>query len=143
MLLQLTAVLLFSCFCRYYSFVTALLLQLTAVLLFACFCLYYSLVTALNEFCHSYIATEQTWPTVNTYNMVAISSQSVGALIGLTENTSHGLCPLLCDVSTDTENTASSIVACWTVFTELLCGNMLIKSVTILFIIKTLAYGKQ
>jgi hypothetical protein len=31
----------------------------------------------------------------------------------------------------DIENTASSIVACWTVFTELLPGNALIKSVTI------------
>jgi hypothetical protein len=28
------------------------------------------------------------------------------------------------------ENTASSIVACWAVFTELLPGNTLIKSVT-------------
>jgi hypothetical protein len=31
----------------------------------------------------------------------------------------------------DIENTASSIVACWTVFTELLPGNALIKSVGI------------
>jgi hypothetical protein len=31
----------------------------------------------------------------------------------------------------DIENTASSVVACWTVFTELLAGNTLIKSVTI------------
>jgi hypothetical protein len=31
----------------------------------------------------------------------------------------------------DIENTASSIVACWTVFTGLLPGNALIKSVTI------------
>jgi hypothetical protein len=31
----------------------------------------------------------------------------------------------------DIENTASSIVAWWTVFTELLPGNALIKSVTI------------
>jgi hypothetical protein len=31
-----------------------------------------------------------------------------------------------------TENTASSIVACWAVFTELLPGNALIKSVTLL-----------
>jgi hypothetical protein len=30
----------------------------------------------------------------------------------------------------DVENTVSSIVACWTVFTELLLGNALIKSVT-------------
>jgi hypothetical protein len=29
------------------------------------------------------------------------------------------------------ENTASSIVACWTVFTELLPGNALIKYVTV------------
>jgi hypothetical protein len=32
----------------------------------------------------------------------------------------------------DIENTASSNVACWTVFTELLPGNVLIKSVTTL-----------
>jgi hypothetical protein len=38
---------------------------------------------------------------------------------------------LLCDVTADTENTASSIVACWTVFTQLLPGNALMKSVTI------------
>jgi hypothetical protein len=31
----------------------------------------------------------------------------------------------------DVVNTASSVVACWTVFTELLPGNALIKSVTI------------
>jgi hypothetical protein len=39
---------------------------------------------------------------------------------------------LLCDVTADTENTASFIVACWTVITELLPGNALTKSVTIL-----------
>jgi hypothetical protein len=39
--------------------------------------------------------------------------------------------PLLCDVTADTENTASSIVVCWTMFTELLPGNVLIKSVTV------------
>jgi hypothetical protein len=38
---------------------------------------------------------------------------------------------LLCDVIVDMENTASSIVACWTVFTELLPGNALIKSITV------------
>jgi hypothetical protein len=37
--------------------------------------------------------------------------------------------PPLCDVTTSTENTASSIVACWAVFTQLLPGNGLIKSV--------------
>jgi hypothetical protein len=31
------------------------------------------------------------------------------------------------------ENTASSIVLCWTTFTELLPGNALIKSVTMYF----------
>jgi hypothetical protein len=31
----------------------------------------------------------------------------------------------------DVENTASSIVACWTLFTGLMSGNALIKSVTI------------
>jgi hypothetical protein len=39
---------------------------------------------------------------------------------------------LLWDLTADTENTASSIVACWFVFTELLPGNALIKSVTLL-----------
>jgi hypothetical protein len=37
--------------------------------------------------------------------------------------------PQLRDVTADTENTASSILAYWTVFTELLPGSMLIKSV--------------
>jgi hypothetical protein len=35
------------------------------------------------------------------------------------------------DVTVDMENTAFPTVACWTVFTELLPGNALIKSVTI------------
>jgi hypothetical protein len=39
---------------------------------------------------------------------------------------------LLCDVTADMENTTSSVVACWTMFTELLPGNALIKSVTLL-----------
>jgi hypothetical protein len=39
--------------------------------------------------------------------------------------------PPLRDVTADTENAASSIVACWTVLTELLPGNALIKSVKI------------
>jgi hypothetical protein len=38
---------------------------------------------------------------------------------------------LLSDVTADTENTASSVVACWTVFTEPLPCNALIKSVPI------------
>jgi hypothetical protein len=38
---------------------------------------------------------------------------------------------LLCDVTADTESTASSVVACWTVFTKLLPGNALIKSVAV------------
>jgi hypothetical protein len=37
------------------------------------------------------------------------------------------------DVSADTENTASSIVACWTVLTELLPANTLTKSVTLCY----------
>jgi hypothetical protein len=36
--------------------------------------------------------------------------------------------PPLRDVTADKENTISSIVAYWTVFTELLPGNALIKS---------------
>jgi hypothetical protein len=39
--------------------------------------------------------------------------------------------PPLRDVTADTENTAYSIIACWTAFTELLPGNALIKSVII------------
>jgi hypothetical protein len=35
------------------------------------------------------------------------------------------------DVTADTENTVSSIVTCWTVFTELLPAKALLKSVTI------------
>jgi hypothetical protein len=44
---------------------------------------------------------------------------------------SHDHHPPLRDVTSDLENTASSIVACWTVFTELFPGNALIKSVTV------------
>jgi hypothetical protein len=50
--------------------------------------------------------------------------------------------PLLCDITTDTENIASSIVVCWTVFTELCHGNALIKSVTI-HLFKNYAYFKS
>jgi hypothetical protein len=39
--------------------------------------------------------------------------------------------PSLRDVTADTENTAFSIAACWTVFTELLPGNAFVKSGTI------------
>jgi hypothetical protein len=42
--------------------------------------------------------------------------------------------PPLRDVTADTENTSSSIVGCWAVFTEQLPGNALIKSVTILLL---------
>jgi hypothetical protein len=49
----------------------------------------------------------------------------------ITGNTSRGHYLLLCDVTADMENTASSVVACWTVFTELLPGSASIKSVTI------------
>jgi hypothetical protein len=38
--------------------------------------------------------------------------------------------PPLRDVTADIENTAPSIVAHWTVFTELLPGNALLKSIT-------------
>jgi hypothetical protein len=37
--------------------------------------------------------------------------------------------PRLRDVTADTKNTVSSVVACWTVFTELLPSRALIKSV--------------
>jgi hypothetical protein len=42
----------------------------------------------------------------------------------------NSVVPPLLDAD-DIENTVSSIVACWNVFTELLPGNALIKSVTI------------
>jgi hypothetical protein len=41
--------------------------------------------------------------------------------------------PPLSDVTADTKKTASCLVACWTVFTELLPGNAFVKSVTLLF----------
>jgi hypothetical protein len=43
--------------------------------------------------------------------------------------------PPLRDITADMENRASSIVACWIVFTEVLPGNALIKSVAILNIV--------
>jgi hypothetical protein len=46
----------------------------------------------------------------------------------ITGNTCH-VSITYCDVTADTENTASFNNACWTVFTELLPGNSLIKSV--------------
>jgi hypothetical protein len=39
------------------------------------------------------------------------------------------------------ENTAPSIAACWTVFTELLLGNALIKSVTVYFVYPDIREG--
>jgi hypothetical protein len=49
----------------------------------------------------------------------------------------NSVVPLLLGVD-DIENTASSIVACWTVSTELLPGNELIKSVTICIFVQKL-----
>jgi hypothetical protein len=49
-------------------------------------------------------------------------------------NSKHMSCDrylLIYDVTADTGITASSIVSCWTVLTELLLGNALIKSVTL------------
>jgi hypothetical protein len=72
------------------------------------------LVTVLNEFCHSYLYSHRMdMDLQQTHITWSPSSQSTGALVG------------------STENTPSSIVACWTVFTELLPGNTLIKSLTI------------
>jgi hypothetical protein len=50
--------------------------------------------------------------------------------------------PPLRDVTADTESTAFSVVACWTVFTELLPGNALIKSVT-LFMEERILTGRK
>jgi hypothetical protein len=69
------------------------------------------LVPEPNEFCHLY---------------------SRGADTHHRKRMSRDHHPPLRDVTVDTENIASSIVACWTVFTELLPCNALIKSVTIL-----------
>jgi hypothetical protein len=44
---------------------------------------------------------------------------------------SHDHHPPLRAVTAGTEDTVSSIVRCWTAFTELLPGNALVKSVTI------------
>jgi hypothetical protein len=41
--------------------------------------------------------------------------------------------PPLRDVTADTENRVSSIVACWTVFTDLLPGNALIEYVILFY----------
>jgi hypothetical protein len=67
------------------------------------------LVPESNEFCHLY---------------------SPGTDIHHRKHMSRDHHPPLRDVTADTENTASCPVACWTVFTELLPGNALIKSVT-------------
>jgi hypothetical protein len=49
---------------------------------------------------------------------------------------------LLCGVTAGTENTTSFLIACWTVFTELLPGNALIKSVTISRTMKWVKYAE-
>jgi hypothetical protein len=59
--------------------------------------------------CHSYLYSRGT----DMHLHVIAIQQSIGSSVG------------------STENTASSIVPCWTVFTELLSGNTLIKPVTI------------
>jgi hypothetical protein len=41
-------------------------------------------------------------------------------------------------VTADTESTASSIAACWALFTELLPGKALIKSVTVLYSLRNI-----
>jgi hypothetical protein len=51
--------------------------------------------------------------------------------------------PQLGDVTAGTENTASSIVAYWTLFTELLPGNGLIKSVKLSYLYKLLITNTQ
>jgi thiosulfate reductase cytochrome b subunit len=51
--------------------------------------------------------------------------------------------PPLRDVTADTESIASYIVACWTVFTELLPGNALIRSVILSHRFKLLITNMQ
>jgi hypothetical protein len=64
-----------------------------------------------NSLAHIYIAEERTW-VYSKHITWSLSSQ------------------FICSLVESTENTASSIVACWTVFTELLPGNAMMKSVT-------------
>jgi hypothetical protein len=109
----------------------AVLLKLTAILLFACFCRYYSLVTALNPPRLLVIQPRNGHAPQETCHVVTIQPVYWRQLHEHTANTPCDRYLLLCDVTVDTKNTASSIVACWTVFTELLPGNALIKSVTI------------
>jgi hypothetical protein len=79
-----------------------------------------------------YIAAERTWTYSKhtSYIIWSLSNQSIGASIGTTEKACHVITIHFCDVAVNTETTTSSLVASWTLFTELLPGNALIKSVT-------------
>jgi hypothetical protein len=100
---------------------SSVLLQLTAILFFAFFCSYYysSLGILLTN-----IAKQQIRNTGNTYHVMTIQQVHWRTCTDIRYRYL-----LLCDVTADTENTAFSIFPFWTVFTELLPGNALIKSV--------------
>jgi hypothetical protein len=77
-----------------------------------------------------YVAAERTW-TCSKHTLRDRYPASLLARRSDLEKTFHVITIHYCDVIADTENTVSSIVACCTVFTELLPGNSLFKSVTI------------
>jgi hypothetical protein len=110
-------------------FYSPALLQLNVILLFACFCRY--LIILL-----TYIAEERTCITGNMAHDHYPVSPLVHAAQTYSKHTSRDCYLLLCGVTVDTENTASSTVACWTAFTELLPGNALIKSIAVCKLIK-------
>jgi hypothetical protein len=77
-----------------------------------------------------YIAAERTWTCSKHISRDRYSASLLGRRSDL-QKSCHVITIHCCNFTADTENTASSIVACWTVFTGLLLGNALIKSVKI------------
>jgi hypothetical protein len=77
------------------------------------------------------ISTEWT----RTYDKHILLDRSAACLLAHRSNLHKiynvGLYPLLCGITADRENTASFIFACCTLFTDLLSGNALTKSVTV------------
>jgi hypothetical protein len=79
----------------------------------------------------TYIAEEQTWAYSKYISRDHYPASLLVRLLDL-QKTHHVISVHCCDITTDTEITASSIVACWIVFTDLLPGHALIKSITII-----------
>jgi hypothetical protein len=77
------------------------------------------------------ISTEWT----RTYDKHILLDRSAANLLAHRSNPHKiynvGLYPLLCGITADRENTASFIVECCTLFTDLLSGNELTNSVTV------------